>query len=108
MKHAVAHLGLDLQKGDIGRYQGFQLRGHAGAILCTAVFHVLRTNRLGVDFPFTLFPLPPTVWIPRFPFFILFLFFSVSQFRFGECAKQTGNPPRAVVLIRNSVFLFPI
>ena len=27
--------------------------GYAGAALCATVFHVLRTNRLGVDIPFT-------------------------------------------------------
>ena len=27
--------------------------GYAGATLCATVFHVLRTNRLGVDIPFT-------------------------------------------------------
>ena len=31
--------------------------GYAGAALCATVFHVLRTNRLGVDIPFTHSPL---------------------------------------------------
>ena len=32
--------------------------GYAGAALCATVFHVLRTNRLGVDIPFTHSPIP--------------------------------------------------
>ena len=32
--------------------------GYAGATLCATVLHVLRTNRLGVDIPFTHSPIP--------------------------------------------------